>query len=176
MATLAFMARWFIGLVFLTSALEKLDNWRDTEAAVAAYGILARRFSRSGAFALVTLESLLALMLLSGLLPQPGSGLAAATFITFGAAIGYRMRAVEGKARCGCGGIFGDRELSWGLVVRSGLLGSVALLGATSAVSWPTEWLPSLLAATGVALLIWLYTTLIQAWEATVRYVGKIKE
>jgi hypothetical protein len=160
MIHLALILRWFTGLTFLTSSTEKLDDWSNTKQTLVGYEIFSARYIGVWATILVSWEAFLATLLLTGMFHQWASIFAALTNLGFAILLAYRLKTQGGNILCGCQGIFGDQKVTWWLVGRSFFLSSVAVLAATSSVAWPVDSLPAVVVAIGVAVLIWLYTTL----------------
>lgn len=174
MTDLAFTLRWFTGLIFLVSSLEKLDDWDATRKALQEYDLFAA--DRLGLWAALQVgwEALLSALLLTGAFHPLAPALAAFTFLGFAALLAYRLVRRGGNIACGCGGIFGDRPVSWWLVVRALALSGLAAIGAAGNTAWPADWLPALFIATGVAALIWLLTTVTEAYGAAVTIRDRI--
>jgi hypothetical protein len=143
----------------LASSLEKLEDLTKTTNQLADYRLFRIDTVALWARGLALWEAFLALMLLAGVWPRTAAVMAAVTFLGFAGLLGYRIRTRGSNIQCGCGGIFGDQEISWRLVWRSSLLCVIALLGVATPQGWPAHWLPMLLAAFGITVLVWVYST-----------------
>lgn len=175
MVYVAFILRWFTGLVFLTSLLDKVGDWQGTVTVLEGYDLFPPPQVKRWAAVLVVWEGALTLALFSGLGPQWTSLIAAATYLGFAAVLVSRLMRGEAAIPCGCGGILGDQQVSWPLAWRNLLLAVVALVGLTSPIGWPAAWGAAALISLGLALLVWLVVTLYEAWGLVANLQPKAK-
>jgi hypothetical protein len=117
-------------LVLLTGALQKVRDWQDFRAALAAYRLLPEVLVVPAALALPALELIAGLALLAVPYRSAGALLTVALLATVTAAVAINLLRGRADIDCGCGGAEGRQRLSWGLVVRNLLLMAAVGVGA----------------------------------------------
>ncbi|MFC1466326.1 MAG: MauE/DoxX family redox-associated membrane protein [Candidatus Brachytrichaceae bacterium NZ_4S206] len=170
------VGRIFLGVIFLTSVIGKLLNWRSYVQSVANYEIVRGWAAKLVAVMLPLIEAVVAVMLLSGAGLQIASVIAAALLIGFIGALTVNLRR-ERLIECGCYGIVGSRTISWGTVIRNLILLLTALLVSFAAIrmgskalTWQedlrilTQWTSPVLLLTGFCFAV---TSLI-AWTVDI--------
>jgi uncharacterized membrane protein YphA (DoxX/SURF4 family) len=143
---LAFIIRVFLGLVFLSSALGKLRKHHQFVEAIQDYRLLPESLARIYALWLPWVELLVGLMFLSGLGLRFATIVAFLLLVSFFIAIVPNLRADRTPRKCNCYGIFGDTDISWGIVARNIVLVilTIMLFGISrnnlSWGSWLNDW------------------------------------
>jgi uncharacterized membrane protein YphA (DoxX/SURF4 family) len=126
--------RTLLGLLFLVSGVAKWRRGPEFAEAVKAYRLVPPAAVPIIARALPLTETILAVLLLAGVL-EAGAGIAATgLLLLLGAAMGINL--VRGRRHdCGCLGIAEDETISWALVARNAALAVVAMTVTVIALS-----------------------------------------
>jgi uncharacterized membrane protein YphA (DoxX/SURF4 family) len=139
------VARLCLGLVLLTSALSKLADLRGFVQGALAYDLLPPSAMRVLAGLLPPVELVLAIALLLGIAPPLAGSATALLLICFTVGLVVNLR--RGRAiACHCGGLAGNRLISWGMAARNTgliLLAAILALLAPNAArieSWLARW------------------------------------
>jgi hypothetical protein len=146
-------------LLLLLAAWHKLAARERFRIALGEYRLLPAALLRPAAVLLPGLEATLGLAWLAGYRPGAVALLTAALLVTYAAAIAINLWRGRVHISCGCGfgGTAGDEQpLSWWLVARNLVLGSVAILAtlpATSRDLGPYDWLTLALALLAFGVL-----------------------
>lgn len=130
-----------LGLVFLASAVPKLRYPKGFVLTVLQYQVLPPSLGERYARALPSLESLAAVLLLSGTAGRAASFLAALLLLSF--CVGVAINLVRGRGvACGCFGVPAGRTISASLLLEDIALLVIALVLAWAAPSWlgPQAW------------------------------------
>ena len=155
-----------IGLVFLLSAVQKLQHWRLLPGVIANYRLLPAWAIPPAAALLPPLELLLAIGLLSAQV-QPWPELAAiALLLLFAGAMAVNIARGRMHIDCGCGHAFLAQHLSRPLVARNLVL--AALLLPSLMPSGPVP-MPALLSAVAAGLGFFLLYLLFNLLDALPR-------
>lgn len=155
------VARFCLGIIFLSSAFGKLADMRSFAQGMIAYRILLPALATIVAVLLPPIELFLGLMFLFGVaLPVAGS-FSVVTLLCFTGAVIVNVRRGR-RIACNCHGLVGSRTINRGLVARNGVLMALAITivalapNATSLGQWLNVWRGdlSLLASIPTALLL----------------------
>jgi hypothetical protein len=122
--------RLFMALVFATTAIGKMRNWRTFEGVVANYRMLPEVLVRPFAYGLPLLELLVAVGLVTLRAPYPEC-VTAALLGLFAAAMGVNILRGRQSIDCGCFSSTLKQTLRWSLVARN--LVMIVLLAACAA-------------------------------------------
>lgn len=117
MEELAMFCRLVLAAVFLSAGFAKLGKWEHHRVIVEEYQIMPLRLVPLFVRGEVWLEVLAGLLLLLGV--GVGSWLAGLLLISYTLAIGINLLRGRNRISCGCGGVVGDHQLSWWLVLRN---------------------------------------------------------
>ena len=129
MIELSVVARILVGLLLLWAAAAKLRRRDDLPDWLAAYGLPAR-LARPAAWAVMTAEAVVGLLLLAGLALPASAYAAVGLGAVFVAALAQaRLRGVE-RLRCGCFGASEGRTTL--LLLRAGGFTALAVLAAVT--------------------------------------------
>ncbi len=116
----------FISLIFARAVWHKLGAFTEFTGFVADYKLLPERLVPAAACAVVGAEAIsIGLQLLPGG-RAAGLGIAALMLLVYAGAMALNIRRGRTFIECGCGGAV--QPLSWSLVVRNGLLATLALV------------------------------------------------
>lgn len=155
--TLPHMCAALLAMVFLAGAWQKLQDMAGLAMAIENYRLLPASLAAAAAWGLVAMEVAAGVLLLPLATRQIGVAMAMAVLLVVTAAVAINLLRGRSAIDCGCGGPEGSQHLSWGLVLRNGLLG----LGATVAAAAPTErqlvWLDGLTVLAGALALYGIY-------------------
>lgn len=121
MVALTLVCRAILGVVFVRSAWGKFADVAGFARGLAAYQLLPARLIAPLAWLLPLLELALAATFLLGLMLPIAGGIGALLLAVFIAAIVINLRRGRSIA-CNCHGSAQQTPISWGLVVRDGLL------------------------------------------------------
>lgn len=177
-----FIARLYLGLVFLLSALGKITNMRDFLRGVVKYRILPERVAKVFGFILPWVELGVAFALIIGMALPVAGVLASLLLICFIVAVNLNLR-YEREVKCNCYGIAGTKTISWGTIVRNFLLLLLAVtvigLGLfhhdTEPNSYQALWLSLTISPVSVVLFFFLLafcfvTVNMLEWTADIYY------
>ncbi len=146
-----------LAIVFLGGAWQKLRDMEGVAMAVEQYRLLPRSWSLPAARCLLAAEASAGLLLLPLATRTAGAVLALAVLVTVTAAVAINLMRGRHAIDCGCGGLEGGQHLSWGLVLRNGLLGLAAALSLAAETPRDLVWLDGLTLVAGTLALYGLY-------------------
>ena len=127
--------RILLGSLWVLAGIAKLSEKGDRGDAVAQFGLTSRPVSRLVGFALPGVELVLGLALLLGALLPVASAGSALLLLLFAGAIAVNL--VRGRRfECHCFGSMGHALISWGAVIRNGVLALVSLGLALQPSAW----------------------------------------
>ncbi|MFZ3579182.1 MauE/DoxX family redox-associated membrane protein [Virgibacillus sp. DJP39] len=111
----------FLGIVFLSTCIEKVYHYSSHKQNIKNYGMMNEKFIPIIALLDVLLESAVALFLIIGVFDvyALSFGVILLLFYTFAIILNLTK---GNRFKCGCGGIAGDSMISWKLVIRNFLL------------------------------------------------------
>lgn len=157
-------------LIFFSAAWHKFSEPDTFAGALDAYqlvpGALVVLFARF----LPVVEALIGVMVLIPATRPAGLAAFAAMVGIYTIAIATNLIRSRNQIDCGCGGDV--HLLSWGLVVRNGLLVCIALAMAGPSVSRPYEWLDAITLILGALALYGFYLT----FDELLRQFGRIAQ
>jgi hypothetical protein len=175
-ATVRVVLGILLAFIFLRAAWHKVADTPRFIAQLGAYRLLPGPILPLLAALFILLE-----VYLAATLPLPGwrssALLAAALLCVYALAMGINLARDRHDLDCGCGGPAGDAQaISWALVVRNGLLATLALIAALPVArrTWSALDVGTALLA-GVAACL-LYSGIEQAianWQRERRYFGQ---
>lgn len=118
-------ARTLIGLVLLTAGVAKLIKGREFIKVVRDYDLLPQGMAAFVGQLLPSVELLLGVCLLLGILVEWSALTAALILLLFACAVAINLARGRRDIACGC---FGQRDhkLSWAIVIRNAILATVA--------------------------------------------------
>lgn len=143
---LSFVIRVFLGIIFLSAALGKLRKHPQFVEAVQDYRLLPESFAHTYALWLPWIELVIGLMFLGGFGLRLAAIVAFLLLISFLIATILNLRVGGIVRKCHCYGIFGDTNISWGIVARNIVLAilTIMLFGISrnnlSWGSWVNDW------------------------------------
>lgn len=117
-AYVTLMLRLVLGLIFLSSGILKLTNFKWFASAVDNYRILPTFLITPASLILVIGEVIGGLGILTGTFLQVSSYMILSLLIVFVIAISinlFRKRSIQ----CGCGGLIGNRKISKNIIIRN---------------------------------------------------------
>lgn len=155
--TLPHMFAALLAIVFLGGAWQKLRDMDSLAMAVEQYRLLPPSWARPAAWALLAAEAVAGLLLLPLATRAAGAGLAMAVLAAVTLAVAINLLRGRHAIDCGCGGPEGGQHLSWGLVLRNGLLGLAAALSLAAETPRDLVWLDGLTLVAGTLALYGLY-------------------
>jgi uncharacterized membrane protein YphA (DoxX/SURF4 family) len=121
MEELALFCRLALSTVFLSAGFSKIGKWEHHRIIVEEYQIMPIRWVPLLVRVEVWLEVLVGFLLLLGV--SMGAWLGSVLLVAYTVAIGINLLRGRNTISCGCGGVVGDHQLSWKLVLRNlGLL------------------------------------------------------
>ncbi|WP_259418180.1 MauE/DoxX family redox-associated membrane protein [Bacillus toyonensis] len=111
--------RILCGVLLLSSGITHLYNKQKFISDIRNYKLLPSLFVRPLATTIVYTELLLGIILLSGYIQDIAYIATIMLFVIFNLSITLNLLRGNNKIDCGCGGIVGDNQISWKLVVRN---------------------------------------------------------
>ena len=159
--------RFIVGILLLSVALSKLRHRRDFRRTIQDYQLIPATLEKSLNLSellsstVPTLELLLGITIISGILLIPALLLSILLFGVYTIALIINLRRGRSELSCGCGGILGNHRISWWMVGRNILLLAglllllmtppdpfqVDLLSGTGFHAQPVDWLSAALPA-----------------------------
>ena len=159
--------RFIVGILLLSVALSKLLHRHDFRSAIQDYRLIPATLEKSLNLSellsstVPTLELLLGIALISGILLTPALLLSLLLFGVYTIALIINLRRGRSELSCGCGGILGNHRISWWMVGRNILLLAglllllitpsvpfqIDLLSGTGFHAQPVDWLSAALPA-----------------------------
>lgn len=155
--TLPHMFAALLAIVFLGGAWQKLRDMGGFAMAVEQYRLLPPSWAMPAAWALLAAEAVAGLLLLPLATRTAGAALALAVLAAVTLAVAINLLRGRHAIDCGCGGPEGGQHLSWGLVLRNGLLGLAAGLSLAAEAPRDLVWLDGLTLVAGTLALYGLY-------------------
>jgi len=155
--TLPHMFAALLAIVFLGGAWQKLRDMDGFAMAVEQYRLLPLSWAMPTAWALLAAEAVAGLLLLPLATRTAGAALALAVLAAVTLAVAINLLRGRHAIDCGCGGPEGGQHLSWGLVLRNGLLGLAAGLSLAAEAPRDLVWLDGLTLVAGTLALYGLY-------------------
>lgn len=155
--TLPHMFAALLAIVFLGGAWQKLRDPEGFAIAVEQYRLLPSSWATPAAWALLAAEAAAGLLLLPLATRAAGAVLALAVLAAVTMAVTINLLRGRHAIDCGCGGPEGGQHLSWGLVLRNGLLGMAAGLSLAAEAPRDLVWLDGLTLVAGTLALYGLY-------------------
>ncbi|MDT3737112.1 MAG: MauE/DoxX family redox-associated membrane protein [Denitratisoma sp.] len=155
--TLPHMFAALLAIVFLGGAWQKLRDMDGFVMAVEQYRLLPASWAMPAAWALLAAEAVAGLLLLPLATRTAGAALALAVLAAVTLAVAINLLRGRHAIDCGCGGPEGGQHLSWGLVLRNGLLGLAAVLSLAAEAPRDLVWLDGLTLVAGTLALYGLY-------------------
>ncbi|MBS0307006.1 MAG: methylamine utilization protein MauE [Proteobacteria bacterium] len=143
-----------LAIVLLGGAWHKLRDMEGFVAAVEQYRLLPAALTAPAAWLLLAVELAAGVLLLPLATRAGGAWLALALLALVTTAVAINLRRGRRDIDCGCGGPEGGPHLSWGLVLRNGVLGAAALLAVAAPAPRELVWLDRLTVLAG-ALALW---------------------
>lgn len=130
------IARGVLGLVFASTALDKIHRPRQFQRALAGYRLLPPGQVKPAAIVVTACEGIVAVLLVIATAPRLAAWLGAALLLAFTCATAMAARR-RSQLPCGCGGLLGERFITWRLVMRNlGLSGLAVALGCAATFGW----------------------------------------
>lgn len=146
-----------LAIVFLGGAWQKLRDMDGFAMAVEQYRLLPASWAPPAAWALLLAETCAGLLLLPLATRALGAMLALAVLAAVTLAVAVNLLRGRRAIDCGCGGPEGSQHLSWGLVLRNGLLVLAAGLSLVAEAPRDLVWLDGLTVVAGTLALYGLY-------------------
>jgi uncharacterized membrane protein YphA (DoxX/SURF4 family) len=157
-----------LALILFAAAWHKFSEPDIFAGALDAYGLLPGAGVMIVARLLPWLELLIGVLLLLPALRRVGLVAFAVLILLYGGAIAINLLRGKQQIDCGCGGDV--HLLSWGLIVRNGLLVCLALAVSGTNVDRPYMWLDAITLLAGVLALYATYLT----YDELLRQFGRI--
>ncbi len=176
--------RTALSLLFLWAAAHKLRDVGGFHVALAGYELLPQGAVRVFTAVIVAAEGLIGVGLLGSLGGREagaGIGRSAAVAATgllclYSGAIVINLRRGRRHIACGCAGAAHRQLLSSGLVVRNGVLGTLALMTALPAASRHLTWVDTVTVGAAVTTLALLYTAIDGLVGVAPRSAGLVRD
>jgi uncharacterized membrane protein YphA (DoxX/SURF4 family) len=157
---IALVARASLALLFARAAVHKVRDAPAFRSALAGYRLLPGNWAAPAAYALVALEVAVSVGLCLTALTRPAAVAAAGLLLLYAAAIGANLLRGIRDIDCGCTGAAREQPLSIRLVVRNGLLASVAVAVALPVTGRALTWVDATTVVAGVSAAALLYAAL----------------
>lgn len=151
-----------LSVIFLTGAWQKLRDLPLFQANVENYRLLPEGLTWAVAVLLASWELAMGVLLLFGPTRTVAAVLTVGLLSVVTAAVVLNLMRGRTGIDCGCGslgGHVGDQTLSWGLVIRNGVLVVAALLTSRDDAARVPVWIDYLSVAGGTLGLLGLYVT-----------------
>lgn len=155
--TLPHMCAALLAMVFLVGAWQKLRDMATLEMAIEQYRLLPASTASAAGWGLVAAEVTAGVLLLPLATRQIGVVMAVLLLLLVTSAVAINLLRGRRAIDCGCGGPEGNQHLSWGLVLRNGLLGLAAMVVASAPTSRELVWLDGLTVLAGALALYGVY-------------------
>ncbi len=155
--TLPHMFAALLAIVFLGGAWQKLRDMDGFVMAVEQYRLLPAPWAPPVAWALLLAEACAGLLLLPLATRATGAVLALAVLAAVTLSVAVNLLRGRQDIDCGCGGPEGGQHLSWGLVLRNGMLSLAAALSRLAEAPRDLVWLDGLTVVAGTLALYGLY-------------------
>jgi uncharacterized membrane protein YphA (DoxX/SURF4 family) len=146
-----------LAIVFLGGAWQKLRDMDGFVMAVEQYRLLPASWAPPAAWALLLAEACAGLLLLPLATRTMGAVLALAVLAAVTLAVAVNLLRGRQAIDCGCGGPEGGQHLSWGLVLRNGMLCLASALSLADEAPRELVWLDGLTVVAGTLALYGLY-------------------
>ncbi|WP_164931628.1 MauE/DoxX family redox-associated membrane protein [Longirhabdus pacifica] len=143
------IAKFLIVIMFFSTAYEKWKNIDEHIAIIKAYDIIPDSMVKVFAWTNIGIEFLAVLCLAVGFQHTIGYVFIIALLCMYATAISINLIRGNKEISCGCGGVLGNHQLSWWLVLRNtamialtimlmsntGVIGNLDLLGSGNSLS-----------------------------------------
>ncbi|QSF35850.1 DoxX family membrane protein (plasmid) [Priestia megaterium] len=127
-SALELFLRVFLAFIFLSSAISKYNNFDKHIGIISDYKVIPSNFSKIAGRLDFIAELAVGILLIIGLLEIVAIIGAVSLLFVYITAISINLLRGRTEISCGCGGVLGNHQLSWKLVVRNILLIITALL------------------------------------------------
>ena len=155
---IALMVRIGLASLFAQAAVHKLRDRGRFALVLGEYRLLPEATVAACALALPAAEAATALLLLSPTVHAAGCLVAFGLLTLYGLAIAVNVLRGRRDIDCGCAGPMERRPIGWALVVRNGVLGTVALGGLLPAGGRALVWMDVVTITAATATLAACYT------------------
>jgi hypothetical protein len=155
--TLPHMFAALLAIVFLGGAWQKLRDVGTFVMAVEQYRLLPVPWVPVAARGLLAAEAAAGLLLLPIATREAGAALALVVLAVATLAVSINLLRGRSAIDCGCGGPEDGQHLSWGLVLRNGVLSLAASLSLAAEAPRRLVWLDGLTVVAGTLALYGLY-------------------
>ncbi|KXY27344.1 MULTISPECIES: MauE/DoxX family redox-associated membrane protein [Bacillus] len=119
MSEIILILRVMIGILFLSTAISKISDFKKHVIIVKEYEIIPQKLAKSFSIFEVILEFSCASLLLLGLFPVISGLVLFILLVLYTTGIVINLLKKRTTISCGCGGIAGNHHLSWFLVFRN---------------------------------------------------------
>ena len=150
-----------LAIVLLAGAWQKLRDPVVFEAAIENYGLLPAGGAAVLARVLPLVEAAAGVLILLAETAPYGALLAVVLLAVVSAAVAINLWRGRSEIDCGCGGL-SQQTLSWGLVLRNGILAAAALLAGQGDIGRDLVWMDYFTVLGAVLALIGLYVSVNQ--------------
>lgn len=155
--TLPHMGAALLAIVFLSGGWQKLRNIDSFAMAIEQYQLLPASLAPGAAWGMLAAELAAGVLLLPIATRELGAALALLVLVVVTAAVAINLMRGRRAIDCGCGGPEGSQHLSWGLVLRNGLLSLSVGLAVTSETPRELVWLDGVTVVVGTLAMYGLY-------------------
>lgn len=155
--TLPHMGAALLSIVFLSGGWQKLRNIDSFAMAIEQYQLLPASLAPGAAWGMLAAELAAGVLLLPIATRELGAALALLVLVVVTAAVAINLMRGRRAIDCGCGGPEGSQHLSWGLVLRNGLLSLSVGLAVTSETQRELVWLDGVTVVVGTLAMYGLY-------------------
>lgn len=119
MADVTLLLKYVLFYILISSAIEKIKDVDKHILDVENYKIVPKKLVSKFAIMELVTQLLTSILLLVGLLGEVAAALSASLFIAYAAAISINLMRGTKEFSCGCGGVVGNHQISWKLVLRN---------------------------------------------------------
>lgn len=155
--TLPHMCAALLAIVFLSGAWQKLRNMDTFAMAIEQYQLLPPSLALGAAWGLLAAELAAGVLLLPIATRELGAALALLVLVVVTLAVAFNLLRGRRAIDCGCGGPEGSQHLSWGLVLRNGLLSLGVGLAVAAETPRELVWLDGVTVVAGALAMYGLY-------------------
>lgn len=127
MEILLLFLRLGIAMIPISSAYTKFRDLPNHEQSIQNYKIIPDRYAKSAAKFDAVVEMMVGLLLLVGLFYKVSLILFIGLIVVYSLAILINLLRGRTTLSCGCGGIVGEKPISWKLIIRNLAINSVVL-------------------------------------------------
>lgn len=129
-AELELFIRICIALIFISSSISKFNTFDKHIGIIENYKVLPANWSRVLGKLDILVEFVIGILLLLGLFQFFGGLFAGCLLLTYTIAIVINILRGRTEISCGCGGVLGNHNLSWKLVIRNIVLICICIVVA----------------------------------------------